>query len=263
MWKDVGSEFEDRVVFMDILGLENSGKTTLALSAPGPIALIHGGEKINGIAQRLVKKGKKIREHRYGFIPSGNTAADKAKAAPMWKGVRAAYFDAMDKWARGVVFDTGNNLWETVRLAHTGQINPKGNRMDALYGPINADIRGLLQGKFRNENPRKCNVVTIHHMGDQYVDRLKDGVMQSVRTGKTERKGGFKEVKFIADVIVECYRGPSLEFLATIRKGWFNASVEGIELSDEVMQESFGLSGLNFASIMAFITERPESEWNK
>lgn len=267
MWVDSTSTFTQRCVFMDISGLENSGKTSLALSAPGSIALIHAAEKINGVVQPYVKAGKKVREHRYGFIGTGDPVKDQQAAIPVWNGLRLAHLDAVGKWARTVIHDTGNQSWEMVRLAHHGQLNPKGNRMDALWGPVNNAYRSMLANTYRSQT--KTNVITLHHLGDQYVDKMKEGKMQSVKTGRLVRKGGFKEIPFIAEVMVECHRKPDGGFMSIIKKGWFNTNIENIELDHEFM-DALGYStnpitgsAVHFASIMAYITDTPEMEWMK
>lgn len=258
-WNDIGTEFTDRVVFVDIIGLTGSGRTKFALSAPGPIALIHAHEKIGGLAQSVVKSGKKIREHRFGFAPTGNMEADRAKATAVWLDFRSKFVDAQDNWAKSIVVDTGNEAWELARYKAFGQEAPKGNRMDMLYGPVNRDFRNLFNERFRLQN--KCNLLTVHQMGDKWVDRLVDGTMKSFRTGGMERKGGFREIPIMADVIIEMVRGDTdLSFNAIIRKGYFNASVEGMLINGSFMQD-LGFTGLNFPSVMAMIAETPESDW--
>lgn len=260
VWEDVGTTFTERCVFMDIIGPTGTGRSSLALSAPGPIAIIHANEKLQGLKQRVVVGGKKIREHKFGFIPSNNADVNKQKAGVVYAGIRAHYFDAIDNWARTCVFDTGNEVWSTLRYATFGVETPKANRIDAVWGGINKEMRGFWTDKYKSQD--RCNLVTVHQAGNKWIDKLKDGVLRSVETDIVERKGGFKEVPFMADVIVQTWRGNDLSFNATIIKGWFNAAVEGLPLNDGFLQ-SCGYSGLNFASIMAMITDTPESEWTK
>lgn len=261
-WSEITPEFTERCVFMDIIGVENCGKTTLALSAPGPVGVIHNGDKVRGVANKIVREnpGKVIRDFKYGFAGTGVGTADKPLAEPVWAKIKANYTAALTGWARTIVVDTGNAFWDMARLARFGVLTPKGNRMDALWGPVNHEMRSLLQTQFRAQT--KCNVITIHQMGDEYVDKPVNGEMRSVKTGRFIRKGGFKEVPFIADVIVRMERTAEGGHQATITKGWFNTTVEGIPLTDDLMKQ-LGYSGLNFSSIMAYITELPEDEWTK
>ena len=197
---------------------------------------------------------------RSGFAGTGVATTDKPLAEPVWAKVKANYTAALNDWARTVVLDTGHLFWEMARLARFGILNPKGNRMDALWGPVNHEVRSLLQSQFRNQS--RCNVITIHPLGDEYVDKVVNGEQKSVKTGRTVRKGGFKEIPVIADVVVRMDRTEAGDYQATITKGWFNTAVEGIPLTAEFMQD-LGFSGLNFSSIMAYITEQPEEEWSK
>ena len=259
-WEEVGADITQECVFMDIMGLEGSGKTRLALSAPGPVALIDGAEKTGGVMNRVVAEtGKVIRRHKYIYTLTDKKEEDRERAEAVLVELISKYRDAMNGWARSVVFDTGNRLWELVRLSHHGVLRPKGNRMDALYGPPNAEIRGLLADEFRAQN--RTNVITIHQMGDKYIDKMVNGTMTSMKTGKYERKGGFKEIPFIADIVVECVRTPTGGFAAIVRKGWVNPGIEGIE-ADEEMLQALGYSGLNFSSLLAWITDMPEDKWS-
>lgn len=258
-WEDVTGDLTERNAYIDIIGLEGTGKTKLALSMPGPVALIDGAEKTAGIMNAVVKEtGKVIRRHKYVYTLTDKKEEDQKRASEVLDALVAKYRDAYTNWARTIVFDTGNRLWELVRLSHHGVLKPKGNRMDALYGPPNAEIRGLLADEFRGQ--QRAHLVTIHQMGDKYIDKMVDGAMKSIRTGKFERKGGFKEVPFIANVIVECQRDENGGFQAVLRKAWFNAAVEGITINDEFMQ-ALGYSGMNLPSILAWIADETEDKW--
>lgn len=257
-WTEVTAEFERSPVYMDVIGLTGSGRTSLAMSAPGPLALMHSAEKVQGLKQRIVREGKRVREYKFGFVASGDPKRDQEAAAKVWADLRKMYTDALTTWAGTCIFDTGNEAWENLRYAKFGVLTPRGNRMDALWGPVNREMRSLWADEFRGQD--RCNLITIHQMGNKWKDVVKDGVTKSVETDKIVRKGGFKEVPAMADVIVQTWRGEDMSFNATIVKGWFNASTEGLPLNEALMQ-SLGYSGLNFSSIMAFITELGEEVW--
>lgn len=259
VWEEVGTEFTERCVFMDIFGPTGTGRSSLALSAPGPIALMHANEKVQGLKQRLVLSGVKLREHKFGFIPTSNSEINKKKASATFLDLRVHYFDAMDNWARTCVFDTGNEVWTNLRYATFGVETPKANRLDAMWGGINKEMRGFWTDKYKSQT--KCNLITIHEGGYKWVEKLKDGVLRSVETDIVERKGGFKRIPFMADCVVQTYRKPDGGFGATFVKGWFHAELENIPLDDEFLQQC-GYSGLNFPSMMAFITQTPEEEWS-
>lgn len=244
-WEDAPLISSKRVVHMDIIGLEGTGRSRLALTAPGPIAYINSDEKIEGVVQPFARV-KKVRIYTYGFVATGTKQADIDAAAPVWEGVKAAMRDSLG-WAKTTVYDTATEGWEMCRLANFGEMNPKGNRMDALYGPVNAEFRGMFK-QFRIAGT--ANLVTIHQVKDHYIDKMVGGVQKSINTGTTKR-AGFKEFGYMADVVVRTSKEGG-KFYATIEKGWYNALTEGLTFEDE---------DITFPRIMSLITETDEREW--
>ncbi len=51
-WEDAPTEFTRRSVVLEIYGDTGTGRTTLALTAPGTIAVLHAAEKLEGLFQR-------------------------------------------------------------------------------------------------------------------------------------------------------------------------------------------------------------------
>ena len=245
-WQDAPTEITRRVVHMDIIGPEGSGKSRLALTAPGPMAYINSDEKIEGVVQPFARQ-KRIRIATYGFIASGDRQDDVNRASAVWGKVKGWMRDSVN-WARTTVFDTGTEGWEMCRLANFGELNPKGNRMDALYGPVNAEFRGVFK-QFRLQET--ANLITLHQVKDHYIDKVKDGRQVSINTGTTKR-AGFKEFGYMADVVVRMNKVDGV-FTATIEKGWYNATVEGLTLEND---------DIRFSLIMSLITGLDESEWS-
>lgn len=259
-WEEASSEFTERVVFMDILGSSGTGRTTLALTAPGPVALINADEKINGVVQPHVRQGKRIRVATFGFAGGAADRQETAQAAAaIWDRVTNWMSDSMG-WAKSTILDTGTESWELIRLARFGELNPKG-RIDSNYGPVNAEFRGMFK-QFRMAGI--SNLITIHQVKDEYLDRMVNGKLTSSRTGR-EIRAGFKEFQYMADVVVRTGRDPlTNQFTAVIEKGWFNAQSEGTVFTGQPSNpldpgaEPFTC---HFANIMAWITETDATEW--
>jgi hypothetical protein len=245
-WEDAPTEFTRRVVFMRIYGDTGTGRTSLALTAPGPIGLCHTAEKLDGIVQRFARE-KVIRMANFAgtFRGSAQDIANQANA--IWSRVQGAWFDGLDNWARTVVMDTDTEGWELIRLARFGELNPRG-RTDSLYGPVNAEWRSLFK-RFRAQD--RCNVISIGQTKDEYREFIKNGQKSSERTGRTIM-AGMKEMSFMSDVVIRTDRKPDGGFIATIEKGWFNAHTEGMTFENE---------DIRFSYIMSLITETDEAEW--
>jgi hypothetical protein len=234
---------------MDIYGDTGTGRTSLALTAPGPIGLAHTAEKIDGIVQKYTKKKKVIRTINFGGAYTGTPQEIGAKAAPVWNKMYALWTQAMGDWAKSLVMDTAYEGWEMIRLARFGTVKPQG-RVDNMYGPVNAEWRSLFK-PFRMQET--TNVITIHTVKEEYVEKPSKtrGVTESVRTGRLVH-AGMKEMRYMADVVVRMTRDPDYTVVATIEKGWFNPDVMGMEFRGD---------DVNFAFIMATITDTNEKEW--
>ena len=246
-WEDAPSEITRKIVHMDIIGEEGTGRTSLALSAPGPIAFINADEKIQGIVQPHVQAGKKIKVASFGFVASGSPEEVAASANPVWSKVKNWHRDSLS-FARSTVVDTGTETWELLRLARFGTLKPEG-RMDALYGPVNAEYRTLIK-QFRMQD--RTNLITIHQVKEKYKEGVKDGRKFSVATGQMVR-AGFKEMGYLADIVVRTGKDITTNtFTARIEKGWYNAQVEGMVLENE---------DIRFSYILSLITGLDEEEF--
>jgi hypothetical protein len=253
-WDEVPDDVTRRTVMVNIYGDTGTGRTRFALTAPGPIALAHTAEKVDGLiqwAKRPIPQGglgKVIRTHNFGgafTAPTNQGIADLV--APVWNRMVANWNAAIDTWARTAIMDTDSEAWEECRLAHFGELNPKG-RIDNLYGPVNARWRALWK---RHKRAEKCNVIAISQSKDEYRDKKTPKGIVSERTGRTIRTGQ-KEIGFMSDVIVRCTKNDGV-FAVTIEKGWYNGAAEGITLENE---------DATFARVMSLITETEEEEWS-
>jgi len=246
LWDDAPTEFVRRVALTEIYGDTNTGKTTLALSAPGPIAFLHAAEKVDGVIQDFARQ-KKIRVHNFNGTFTGRPEDIARAAMEVWKGLVAAWDDAWG-WARTIVVDTHTEAWELIRIAYFGGYKPEKGRPDANYGPVNAEWRSLFK-KFRAQD--RCNLIVIGQTKDEYKVASK-GIDNKLgeRTGKTIRAGQ-REVPYFADVVLRMSREGN-DFVATVEKGWFHAELEGTPFINE---------DARYANIMGFLTQTREGEW--
>lgn len=241
LWTDAPIEFTRRVTFKLIWGETGTGRTTLALTAPGPIALLHHSEKIIGIIERFAHK---IGPHGNGKEGIHNFATDfkggedqiKKQATEELDKFRRAWEDAL-QWAKTLIVDTHTDLWKLVRLARFGkvaQVKP------IHYGPVNAEMVGFFN-RFREQD--RCNIIGIGKAGTVYVN--------DQATDKMEQAGQ-KDLTYAADIVVRTLKKKG-KFSTLIEKAWMNASKEGdiVELSDEA----------GFGELMEYITEISADEW--
>ncbi len=245
-WEKAPTNLTRDCVFMSIFGDTGTGKTTLALTAPGPIAFIHASEKIEGIIQPAARE-KEIRVHNFGGgVPGKGGTNEIAKAADeVMAELKAAWVDAFG-WARTIIVDTHTEIWDLLRLARFGTLTPRGH-IASMYAPVNGEMRALFK-EFRTQDT--TNVITIGTTKESYRNDKPTGKMVMA---------GFKEVPYYSDVIIEMTRPGFMkksetDFTATIRKGWWNATVEGLEIDDET---------ITFPFLMSLITETEEEKWEE
>lgn len=236
-WETLGDPVPtnlSRGIFMDIQGLEGAGKSSLALTLArlGPIVYIDIDQSVDRAQRPEGVPKENIKLHHVNYIASLNDDMMKVATSTAWDLMEERVEKAMKTFAVGAVIDTGSEIWELVRLASAGTLNPKGKRMDRVYGPINAKLRGFLRSIYRGH---RKHLVTIHQLKDDYKDVLGgDGEMKSIKTGKLV-PGGFKEMKYLADIIVRVERdGPNLTgILQMCKLPPFGPSLEGTLLEGD------------------------------
>lgn len=248
-WEEFGTEFKRRVVLLNIYGDTGTGRTHLALTAPGPIAIFYCSEKVPGLAEKVRKAtGKRIRGHNFD-VPQpyvvGRDDRNKEMAAQAWAKMKAKWTESFT-WARTIILDTHTDAWELLRVARFGDIKPGGGRVDTNYGPVNAEFKSLFSPIRRQE---ETNIIIIGKTGDEYKDT--SGIGQ--KTGKTIPRG-MKEVPFMSEVIVRTHHKPGENFRAVIEKGWFNAESETTEFEDDE---------ITFGDIMSLVTGTKAKEWER
>ena len=244
-WHPAPTEFTTRLAFLLIYGETSTGKTTLALSAPGPIALFTANEKIDGIVQPFARE-KEVRIFNFGL-----DAKDPAKSAKsLWPVFKAAIADAQT-WARTIVIDTDSEAYELVRYAVFGkllQVKPY------HYEKVNTAWKAVLN-PFRGLN-KTCNLVAVSKIKEVYKNDKGTGEMVP---------SGQKDMRFMADVVVRTRRGKRTkkgagDYTVEIKKGWWNDEVTG-EYGELTGEDFFGTPRVSWAQLMGLVTETDEGEW--
>ena len=183
-------------LFLAIEGLPKKGKTTQALTAPGPIILfdIDGGAK--GVVDQFIEEGKEIIQplNAKGEPETFQHHESMTQEAWLntWLRFRECFLDALDhKRARTVIVDTETEAYELVRLAYLGQLEKVRER---YYGTVHAEMRRMIR---RAKNSDK-NVIFTRKLKPVYIgnDRTKDYA-----------GAGFKDVDYEAEAVVRAWKG--------------------------------------------------------
>jgi len=256
-WPLAETIFNPTCTIINIVGPSDSGKSTLALTAPDPIVYLHASiEKTDGIIQLARQKGKDVRPWFFGGF--SNAASTEQRASDymiFWREFINRYIDAWS-FASSIVIDTETYAWLLDRNAHFGAIAPKDKidpitgkkkrgRRDANWAEPNEQWMRMFEcAKDQQRKHKRCNLILISHAAPKYEN-------QQIVPGQYTRKGQ-GQVKFLSDVQVMCasHQDPMTRkttYHAKITKAWFNTFA--------LMQEVSSIDGLlSIAGIMAYIT---------
>lgn len=254
-----GSSLDKRCFFGNIMGPTGSGKTNLALTAPGPILFVHCVEQTEGMLQQHVNIGKEIHTFNFAVELLGDRKQNMAVAGPMWNTTESVLMDGTLQF-RSIIVDTDTSLYMLLRQAHFGSydaaIKADGGEGSTQknWGPVNHAWASLIMALKMRQDNHGVNIITISHTADEWSPGL-----FGKRTGKLVRKG-HKDLGTSCDVMFETSIDDS-GFCVKIRKPWYNALMMGIELRDELTAEA-GQRNINLPAIMSLITEQPIEEWS-
>lgn len=219
-WEKAGFEqVTDKItarLIMSLCGLEKTGKTHLAFSAPDPIAFHSLDFGDEGVSNKFVSAGKKIYKMEYK-IPSARKSSEKAKeeAGVVWESFRDKYLYSLEH-ARTVIVDTETEAWELCRLARFGKIDKV---LPHHYGPVNREYKETI---IKSAYESNANVILLQRLKKEYVnDKFSGNYEQS----------GFSGIPFDVQVNCRCYvdaRGLFCLYIDNCRQ---NAQIKGQTLT--------------------------------
>jgi hypothetical protein len=215
------------------------GKTHLGLTQPSSekhgqegIGLIEFDMGDEGVVQKFSVKDVKV-SHYNAKIAAPDDMSGQAILDYRAECAEKVYLSFRKDWGyalnyfRSLVVDTGNELWELMRMAAFGKIEQV---KPHHYAPVNAEFRDLLREAFNS----KCNVMFLHSVKDQYLN--------DKRTGKKER-AGFSGIEGVSQVNLIAYRTPvderedgDLGFRVEVKNCRLNPALDG-EVFEPPMNE--------------------------
>jgi len=250
-------------VYQLVYGPTDSGKSTYALTAPGPICYFHCAGKVEGLIQRastrhIAQFGYPMGEHDFSFPKPAERKSRhlylesvELAAAARWKKFCLVYEEAFT-YARTIIIDSEWALYQLLRYAYFGGDSPdfdyerkhketKNVNLQALWGPVNRDWFMMMRQMVKCQLRGKTNVILITHAGDEYKEEKVVG--SGTRTAGTgfEKKTGRliprsqARIPYWVDTRIETrceeLTGNRYRFHAAIRKPWgMNESARGVEL---------------------------------
>jgi hypothetical protein len=206
-------------------GLEKEGKTSFALSAPGPIALFNMDIGLEGVVEKYIDE-KEILVADFDY----RDATSASEWVEMWERIKKAFLAAgKNKDIRTVVLDTATEMWELLRLARFGKLTQV---QPYHYGPVNTEYRDLIRKIYDTDK----NLILLHKMKSEYINDKSTGEMI---------RSGFADTGYLTQINIRVWRrnlaqdGRSVNlkindgtFGLTVADCRQKADVAGVELTD-------------------------------
>lgn len=222
-------------------GLEKTGKTHLALTAPAPIAYFDLDEGMSEIIDKFPKLSKpgQFLYYHIDYDDEDDDLAEK-HIGKVLKAYRSC-LSAPDSVVKTIVFDTDSDFWEMLRLARFGrltQVKPH------HYAPVNAEFRRYIRDAKRSNK----NLILLHKKKDEYIQTK--SMKTAMPTGKKIR-AGMKEVGYLVQVVLDLEKDEDGRH-CTIVESRHNPDIEGMVLNGEE---------INFPTIASLVMENDPEEW--
>lgn len=151
-----------------------------------------------GVVEKIEDAGSKIRiaEYVLGVQPGEVNPDEMAREAnKVWQAFTRDYYAALnDDWVNVDVWDTESEVWQLLRLARFGELNPRtGRDRGNVWGPVNAEMLGLVRAAFSSNK----SLIMLEKVKDEYKNDKKTG-------GKVP--AGFSDIPFQAQVVATAFR---------------------------------------------------------
>lgn len=223
-FSEVSQSIQARLI-MALNGLEKTGKTHFALTAPAPITYLSLDFGTDGVIQPFAaKKLIRIKEYK---IPKARKSVERAEAmsqaADVWEEFKDDYQFALDN-SRTVVVDTETEVYELIRLARFGkleQVKPM------HYGPLFRELKEVVIKAAYESN---ANVILLQRLKKEYKD--------DKWTGQYETSG-YSGIPYDVQINCRTFIDKEGNFALYIDNCRQNASLRGQTILDPMIEFKF------------------------
>lgn len=210
-------------------GLNKSGKTHFALTAPDPIAYFNLDIGLEGVVDKFHSKQVLVTDVS---VPANKESRDYIDFPfpDALKSVKDRYRKAIaTPDVRTIVIDTGTELWELMRMVRLGKLQQV---PPMKYGEVNAEYRDLLRLAYDSDK----NLILIHKVKPVYIER--DGSKPGVANWNGEyKRAGMSETGYLvqADLTMR-FEYPN-SFITKVDDCRHNMALSGMELTNSNFSE--------------------------
>lgn len=190
-FKRVNSVPKPRLI-LSVEGLDKSGKSNLAFTAPGPLGYLEFDIGKEGVIEKFQTQKVILSPNTYQTRFDTNRLKEAADAE--FTRFTTEYRAGLSA-CRSIVIDTATEAWEVLRLARFGKLTKV---PPYLYTEANQEYRDLVREAFDGD----ANLILLHKLKQEWAEG-KDGKM--AKTGQYERQG-FSETGYLVQMNVRCWR---------------------------------------------------------
>lgn len=221
-FKDAPTQIPKRLI-TSVYGLEKSGKTHFALTAPEPIVYFDIDLGSEGVVEKFKRAGREILVWEVR-VPKGEK---QDIYESMWAEAKLRLTQAFSLGKGTVVIDTATEEYELNRLARFGKLTQV---LPHNYVQVNTEWREVLRQAFDSG----MNAIFIHKMKSKYV--------QNVRTSEYEISG-FGEMGYLVQCNLRCSRqdfadGKQSYFALRVDDCRHNPAINGLQMLGDAINFS-------------------------
>ena len=223
-----------RSTMIGLDGDADSGKTELALSAPGKGALVGLDRGVKGLLDNPNPPPTRNPDFIYKIVqvPLASQLASAADYKPYWFAFYTDYLAVLaEPLIRSMVLDGDSDSWELQRLAEFGRITKVPSIM---YESVNAARRAMYA---RAHDARKVFIATSRIRKVYVTKLLADGTPELNSSGNevrvwngTYERQGFADQNYLWQIQCRCDKTEKGQFRVTILKCKPNQEVIGLSL---------------------------------
>jgi len=150
-----------RRTIISIEGLDKTGKTHLALTAPEPIVYMDLDVGTEGVIEPVMTEKQVLLYQSEQPSKLGTSSELMNRFGNIWKDIQKQAAQALQLEGGTLVIDTFGEAYEICRLAHfgkTAQVQPH------LYGVAYADLKEICRVAYKS----KMNLILLHQLGNEF-----------------------------------------------------------------------------------------------
>lgn len=204
---------------MTVDGIEKSGKSYFALTAPGPISYHDLDFGLHGVADKF--PDIELYHFEYPFSITNRLPGAEAspplieRSAALWKDLVRDVMASTER-CRTVVFDQGTRMWNLLRLARLGKLT----QVPALqYVNVNSEFDDFIQRVHRSP----ANIIWLHRMKPVYEKNEKTALYE---------RAGYDGLGYDVDVVLQPFYDPKAGFTLRIAECRANRKLDGTVLNE-------------------------------